>query len=191
MSLIRLVVDAHQVLEDAGIPHAYGGALAFGYHAEARGTRDADLSVFVDGEAIDPVIATLASIGLAPLTAPPERMPIAGIPMARPDDEEELDLFPSLNERYAEIQSRCEIHSYGPDMVPIPFLSAQDTILFKLSFGREKDWVDLRSLAEWNPDVDIDAIEDLLVDLRGPTMHPRLARFRRMLREAQEPGPPS
>lgn len=184
MSLVRLVVDTHRVLEKAGIPHAYGGALAFGYHAEARGTRDADLSAFVDSEAVDSVLDVLATIGLTPLPAPPERMPIAGIPMARPDDEEELDLFPSLDERYAEIQSRCEVHPYGPDMVPIPFLSAQDTILFKLSFGREKDWVDLRSLAEWNPDVDIDAIADLLVDLRGPTMHPRLARFRKMLREA-------
>lgn len=186
MSLVRLVVDIHRVLADADVPHAYGGALAFGYHAEARGTRDADLSVFVDREQVDPVLDVLATIGIRPLAAPPERMPIAGIPMARPGDEEELDLFPSLHERYAEIEARCEIHPYGPEDVPIPFLSAQDVILFKLSFGREKDWVDLRSLAAWNPDVDIDSIAELLLELRGRTMHPRIARFRAMLREARD-----
>jgi hypothetical protein len=186
MSLIRVVLDTHQVLSGAGVPHAFGGALAFGYHAEARGTRDADLSVFVPREEVDPVLDVLATIGIRPLAAPPERMPIAGIPMARPGDEEELDLFPSLHERYAEIEARCEAHPYGPDDTLVPFLSAQDVILFKLSFGREKDWVDLRSLAEWNPDVDVDAIADLLLDLRGQTMHPRIARFRAMVREAGE-----
>lgn len=186
MSLIRLVLDTHRVLDRSGFSHAFGGALAFGYHAEPRGTRDADLSVFVDREQVDPVLDVLATIGIRPLGAPPERMPIAGIPMARPDDEEQLDLFPSLHERYAEVEARCEEHPYGPDGTLVPFLSAQDVILFKLSFGREKDWVDLRSLAAWNPDVDVDAIADLLVDLRDQTMHPRIARFRAMVREAQD-----
>lgn len=114
------------MLAEAGISHAFGGALAFGYHAEARGTRDADLSVFVPRQRVDPVLDVLASIGIRPLAAPPERMSIAGIPMARPDDDEELDLFPSLHARYAEIEARCKSQPYGPDGTPIPFLSAQD-----------------------------------------------------------------
>lgn len=50
--------------------------------------------------------------------------------------------------------------------------------MFKLSFGRAKDWVDLAEIAKAVPDLDVDVVEELLVALRGPSMYPRVARFR-------------
>ena len=61
-------------------------------------------------------------------------------------------------------------------------MSAEDVVLFKLSFGRDKDWVDLRAIALARPDVDVAYVERQLISLRGPSMHPRIARFRRLLR---------
>ncbi|GAC1598326.1 MAG: hypothetical protein NVS3B21_23740 [Acidimicrobiales bacterium] len=58
--------------------------------------------------------------------------------------------------------------------------------MFKLSFGRPKDWVDLRSLCTRTPDLDVAYVERQLLALRGPTMHPRLSRFRALLRAACE-----
>ncbi|GAC1588103.1 MAG: hypothetical protein NVS3B21_03560 [Acidimicrobiales bacterium] len=58
--------------------------------------------------------------------------------------------------------------------------------MFKLSFGRDKDWVDLRAVCLGTPALDVPYIERQLLAIRGPTMHPRLARFRAMLRAAHE-----
>lgn len=53
-----------------------------------------------------------------------------------------------------------------------------DLCVFKLSFNRLKDWTDLVAVAEAVPDLDLDAVEDLLVGLRGAAMRARVARFR-------------
>ena len=43
----ELAVEVSACLQDAGIQHAIGGAIAFGFHAEPRGTLDVDMTVFV------------------------------------------------------------------------------------------------------------------------------------------------
>ena len=64
----------------------------------------------------------------------------------------------------------------------LPFLSAEDLCVFKLSFGRPQDWVDLQAIARARTDLDIEVVEELLVALRGPTMYPRVARLRAFAR---------
>lgn len=60
-------------------------------------------------------------------------------------------------------------------------LEVQDLVVFKLSFGRDKDWVDLRQIIRSGLALDVDYIERQLIALRGPTMYPRLARLRALL----------
>lgn len=178
MDVVALALDVHDALEAGGIAHAFGGALAFGYYAETRATVDVDVSVFLDVARTDEVVDLLRPIGLVPV--PNERMPIGGVELRR-EGRDRCDIFPDLDPRYAEIRARCEVFPFGPDGTPLPFLSAQDVVLFKLSFGRPKDWVDLESLVTYNPGIDVDQIEDLLVHLRGPGMYPRLSRLRAMI----------
>jgi len=64
----------------------------------------------------------------------------------------------------------------------LPFLSAEDLSVFKLSSARPQDWVDLRAIAAARPDLDVDYVERQLVGLRGPTMYARVARLRSFLR---------
>jgi len=186
MDVTVLALEVHEALVAGGVPHAFGGALAFGYYAETRATVDADVSVFVDISEIEPVIELLRALGLEPVSDASTRMPIAGVQLHRPATRDRCDLFPDLDPRYAEIRARCRTFPFGPDAAPLPFLSVEDVVMFKLSFGRPKDWVDLQSLVAYNPGLDVDQIEDLLLDLRGPSMNPRLARLRAMRREAQE-----
>ena len=48
--LVDKILALHAALDDAEIPHAFGGALALAWCTErARGTIDIDLNVFVDG----------------------------------------------------------------------------------------------------------------------------------------------
>lgn len=177
-SLVELVLEVHDALTDASVGHAFGGALALGFLAEPRGTVDIDVNVFVDPNGRGAVDAALASLGYA---AEEDGAPMAGIRFSSVASSFPIDVFPSLHPRYAEVEARSVAHPFGPDARLLPFLSAIDLAVFKLSFGRPKDWVDLTSLAAAAPDLDIDAIEDLLVELRGPSMHPRVARLRALL----------
>lgn len=183
MSFVGFVVEIHHTLARAGLSHAFGGALALAYVAEPRGTVDVDVNVFSPVDDLDTVLGVFAEIDLRPEEARTRWVPIAGIRLRREDGPYPVDLFASLDDRYAEIEARTVIHPFGPDNLGLPFLSPEDLAVFKLSFGREKDWVDLRSIASSRSGLDADYVERQLVGLRGPGMYPRLTRFRRLLRE--------
>lgn len=183
MNLVAFVIEVHDVLERGGLAHAFGGALALAHVAEPRGTVDVDVNVFAPAEDAHATVEILAGIDLRPEAAPGLWMPAAGIRLRRAFDPYPVDLFLSLDERYGEIERRRVVHLFGPDRVALPFLSAEDLALFKLSFGRAKDWVDLRAVARSRPDLDVEYIERQLVHLRGPGMYPRIARLRTLLRD--------
>lgn len=46
----ELAVRIAQQLEGAGIPYAIGGAIAYGFWGNPRGTRDLDVNLFVSAE---------------------------------------------------------------------------------------------------------------------------------------------
>lgn len=184
MSLVELVLEVHRRLSEASVDHAFGGALALAYVAEPRGTVDVDLNVFTPADEIDPVLDLLRTLGLEPERDRAEWLPVAGIRLRRSRDPYPVDLFPSLDERYEEIRRRCRWHRFGPQSKSLPFLSAEDLVVFKLSFGRDKDWVDVRAIANARPDLDVDYVERQLLGLRGPGMYPRLVRLRSFVRAA-------
>ncbi len=187
MSLVRLVLDVHRQLAGASVSHAFGGALALAYVAEPRGTVDVDVNVFTPLAEVDRILDVLAAIHLRPERDRADWLPTAGIRLRRDPDPYPVDLFLSLDERYAEIELRCPRYPFGDEDAVLPFLSAEDLALFKLSFSRDKDWVDLRAMARARPALDIDYIERQLVGLRGPGMYPRVVRLRSFLREGTAP----
>lgn len=182
MRLVELVLDVHRHLDAGGVPHAFGGALALAYVAEPRGTVDIDVNIFAAPDQMDTALSVLETVGLRPERPRQEWMPMAGIRLRQEGGLHPVDVFPSLDERYGEIERRCVRHPFGPDGVELPFLSAEDLVVFKLSFGRDKDWVDVRAIVQTQHDVDIEYIERQVVGLRGPAMHPRVARLRSMCR---------
>lgn len=184
MSLVALVLEVDRALVAAGLAHAFGGALALAYVAEPRGTVDVDVNVFAPIAEVDAVLAAFAPLGLRTELPREDWVPVAGIRMRRDRDPYPVDVFPSLDERYEVIERRCVKHPFGAGKELLPFLSAEDLVLFKLSFGRDKDWVDVRSIARCRPVLDLDYIEAQLIALRGPGMHPRLARLRSLMRAA-------
>ncbi len=179
VGLIELV---HDQLDSARLSHAFGGALALGYVAEPRGTADIDVNVFVPEDQLDRVTTCLAPIGYRVPEDGRTGPPIAGIRFEHDDEPFPLDVFPSLHGRYAEVERRRVRHPFGRDGRRLPFLSAEDLCVFKLSFGRPKDWIDLQSIADAGVDLDLDYIEEQLVALRGPTFYPEVARLRALLR---------
>ncbi|MCC5951460.1 MAG: nucleotidyl transferase AbiEii/AbiGii toxin family protein [Acidimicrobiia bacterium] len=184
MTLIELALQVHTHLRNADLPHAFGGALALAYVADPRGTVDIDINVFVTVDEIDTVLEALA-----PLQASPEQpldtwMPSAGLRLRTPTEPFPIDVFVSLDSVYDEIRRRSVEQPLGPRRTPVPVLSADDLAVFKLSFGRDKDWVDLRAMAR-AVELDVPYIERQILALRGPSMHPRLARLRQITRREQ------
>lgn len=173
---IELIEAVHDALDRVDLPHAFGGALALSQIAEPRATVDIDLNVFVDATEMGRVEAVLVPWEYEP--PPQPGIPVAGVRFTSAAEPFPIDVFPSLHARYAEVEGRCVQRPIRPDGPLLPFLSAVDLSVFKLSFDRPKDRLDLGEIAKAVPDLDVDVVEDLLVGLRGNTMHPRVARFR-------------
>jgi hypothetical protein len=182
MEFVELIVAVHGELQRSDISHAFGGALALGYVAEPRGTVDIDVNVFLPTAEVDRVVDALRPLGYRRSRSGGGQAPIAGIRFDHRVEPFPVDVFPSLHERYANAERRRVHHPFGRRDDVLPFLSAEDLCVFKLSFGRPQDWVDLSAIAAARPKVDLGYVEDQLVAIRGPTMYPRIARLRSLVR---------
>lgn len=182
MSAAALVVALHDHFARRRVPHAFGGALALNYYAEPRATIDVDVNVFVSLERAQAVVDKLSLLGLRPEQQDHAAwVPIAGVRL-RGERGDVADLFFSLDEHYALVARRVRRFPFGTPPRRLPFVSAEDLVVFKLSFNRDKDWVDIRQLFVAGTALDLDYVERQLIALRGPTMHPRLARLRAIAR---------
>jgi len=185
VGIVELVLEVHDHLRAGDIDHAFGGALALAYYAEPRGTADVDVNVFVPFASAGDVVAGFGSLGLHAVAPAQQWVPVAGVTLARLGDPITLDLFFSVGEHYDEIARRKRRFPFASEGRKLPFLSVEDLAMFKLSFGRDQDWVDLRRLVSAHPEVDLSYVERQLIGIRGSTMYPRLARLRVMMREAE------
>lgn len=181
MSAAGLVVTLHDHFAHRRVPHAFGGALALNYYAEPRATIGVDVNVFVAVDRAPAVVEDLGLLGLRPEDDRAEWAPVAGIRL-RGDAGDVADLFFSVDEHYEVVRRRIRRFPFGSPPRRLPFLSAEDLVVFKLSFNRDRDWVDIRQLLVSGTVLDIDYVEGQLLALRGPTMHPRLARLRALAR---------
>jgi hypothetical protein len=163
------------------VPHGFGGALALNLYAEPRYTMDIDLSAFVPWSSRDAIISLFEAIGFGTDDDLDRVLPVAGVRLTTPNSDLKIDVFFALDETYERVHDRLVLHPFGPELIELPFFSAEDIALVKVSFNRDKDWVDLRSMIRAGTPLDLEYIEDTLVSLRGPSMYPRIARLRAMV----------
>lgn len=186
MELTALVLAIHDRLDAVAVSHAFGGALALAYYAEPRGTVDVDVNVFLPPEQLAAVDDAFKPLGYRrgdENSGPP----IAGVRYTNPDLPFPVDAFPTLDPAYANAEGRVTLRAFGSGGPRIPVLSADDLTVFKLSFGRPKDWVDIGEMAAAVP-LDFEYIASQLLALRGSTMHPRLSRFQELLPRSEPTG---
>jgi hypothetical protein len=138
------ILAVRRQLVDRDIPHAFGGALALAYYATPRGTEDIDINVFVRASQADRVLGPLAELGVARATA-------ADRTRLRRDGQVRLywgrtplDLFFSYDALHDACRERSRTVAFGSDEIEI--LSAEDLVIFKVLFDRDKDWVDIGHL---------------------------------------------
>ena len=164
MSPIEGLVPAQKLrglataLTDAGIPHAFGGAIALGYASEPRGTLDLDINIFLAVREVPRVFALLGSHGIA--TSPElEREAITREQVRLDWEGTAVDLFFA----YDPLHHSCELRArtVGFSGQPIRVLSGEDIVLFKTLYNRPKDWPDIEQLlAVQGPNLDAAYVRD-------------------------------
>jgi hypothetical protein len=166
-----MVVALHEALQTAGLPHAFGGALALAYYAEPRPTADIDLNVFVPPAECPRVRAALAALG-----AEAER--------DAPDEDGELRLrcrhqgvhvFFSTDPLHAAMEAAARELPCNGTVVPV--VAPEHLIVRKAILDREKDWVDIEAILANTRPLDRGEAEKWLERLAGGA-DPRLVKFR-------------
>jgi len=167
-------------LEDAAIPYAVGGAVAYGYWGAPRGTQDLDLNIFLAAEdagpAVDLLIASGAQLDRSrALATARERGDARGHYGDMPVDI----FFLSIPLHESAAQRTVAVHLLGHS---VRILSAEDLVIFKLLFFRGKDIVDIeRVLAVRGAELDRDYVGRWLIDCVG-TDDLRVARWEELCR---------
>jgi len=143
--IVEQILAIHRALDVAGLPHAFGGALALAWCTQrARGTIDIDVNVFVAAararEVFDALPAGVARDDDSLRTCERDgqvRLWWGGTP---------VDLFTDTTAFHDQAASRRVVHEFAGARVP--FLHCRDLAVFKAFFNRSKDWVDLEEMRD-------------------------------------------
>ena len=176
------VVALERAFRDAGLPHAFGGAIALAYYATPRGTHDVDVNLFVPASRLERVLAVLAPLGVAAPDAAQRKAAARDGQVRLHWNATPLDLFfayDALHDACAE--RRREVAFPGQ---PLWILSAEDLAVLEVLFAREKDWRDLRELLFAQGERFDAAYASGWLERILPDDDERLARFRALLPDA-------
>lgn len=166
MNPAELATKLCELLSRAGIPHAVGGAVAYGFWGNPRGTRDLDLNIFVRADQVSRVLDVLVAGGVGfdregALRSARERGDARGYYEDLPVDV----FFVSIPLHESAARRTVEVELLGRK---IPILSAEDLIILKLLYFRGKDVVDVeRMVALQGARLDRDYVRRWLIDCVG------------------------
>lgn len=173
------IVALEQALQAAAIPHAFGGANALAYYGTPRATADIDLNVFVPASRAREVLDVLGTLGAGTDDpAIPSRIERDG-QVRIFWEKTPLDLFFSYDPLHYSSMERRRCVDFGGD--PIHVLSAEDLMIYKVIFNREKDWRDIAEMIyATDESLDFDYVRHWLERILAPD-DPQLPRLQRLI----------
>jgi hypothetical protein len=171
--LLGKVLALHDALEVAGLPHAFGGALALAWCVgNPRGTADIDLNVLVP---VEEVAVLLAALPAAMTASEAARQQLVRDGQARVWwDRTPVDLFLNTTEFHEGLAARVRHEDVAG--IQLPVLDCSDLAVFKAFSSRGKDWVDLGDMLLAKT-VEVDGVLGTLVRHLGGD-DPRIERLR-------------
>jgi hypothetical protein len=141
------VAALHRCLRTAGIPHAFGGALAAGHYGAPRETDDIDVNLFVAPAEWPPVREALAPLGVEVDIDQSELERDGQIRLAW--DRAPLHLFFSTDSLHAEMARNARLTPYADGTIPL--VSPEHLVVRKRLLGRPKDERDIERILEAMP----------------------------------------
>jgi hypothetical protein len=181
-SLAERVLILTGALERVGIPYAVGGAIALGYYAEPRATKDIDVNIFLPESDAERVLNVILSLG-ARFDPDQMRTRIRNEGQVRLpwDPVPEIDLFFSTVPFHDSCQERARRVPFDGGAINV--LSGEDLAVCKVVFNRPKDWPDVRQmLAIQGSAFDVDYTRRWLVEILGADSD-EVRRFEELLEE--------
>lgn len=177
-TLAEKVVALHHALDAAGMPHAFGGALALGWCThQPRGTADIDVNVFVSTRRTTALRAALPAE--VAWTATDTRQLKRDGQTRLYWDTTPVDVFLNTTEFHESAVDRVSVEPFAGEM--LPFLSCFDLAVFKAFFDRRRDWADLEDMLRAQS-VDVDDVIETLTTFLGADDE-RIAKLRDLERE--------
>jgi hypothetical protein len=141
-SLPDKIVSIHETLDDAGLRHAFGGALALAYYAEPRATVDIDLNVFIGADDFGAIELLLRPLGIDAS---------AGAALVERDGQcrvrwgrTPIDLFFSYDPFHDAMAAAARTVPFARTTISV--LSPEHLIVCKAAFDRPKDWLDIEQI---------------------------------------------
>ncbi len=163
--LAARIVALHEMLDSAGVPHQFGGALALAWYRNPRATTDIDVNLTLPPAAAEPVLALLARLGVT--VTPEDRAAIARDGQVRLDwGGSCLDVFFATMDLHFEMAAHARLVRFGA--VDIPILAPEDLIICKAVFDRPKDWLDIEEMLRWGTEVDAARTLGWVGEILGP-----------------------
>jgi hypothetical protein len=173
VTLPEKIAELHRALAAAGVPHAFGGALALAWCTRrARGTIDVDVNVFVPPDRAPEVLAVLPA-GVAWGKEDVARIAAEG-QVRLWWGTTPVDLFFSTTDFHDRAATRARLEPFLDG--ELPFLSCRDLAVFKAFFDRTRDWADLEEMAAAGT-LDVEGVLGVLVRYLGGEDR-RVARLR-------------
>jgi hypothetical protein len=150
-NLVPKIVSLHEMLDSAGVPHQFGGAIALAWYRNPRATTDIDVNLTLPPAAAEPVLALLARLGVT--VTDEDRAAVAEDGQVRLDwDGSSLDVFFATMDFHLEMAELARMVRFAS--VDIPILAPEHLIVCKAVFDRPKDWLDIEEMLRWGTRVD-------------------------------------
>jgi hypothetical protein len=172
VTLPERIVAIHRALSRAGLPHAFGGAIALAYATlDPRGTSDVDVNIFTPASAPERALAALPD----GITRPPGTAEA----IARDGqvrlwwDETPIDLFFDYIPLHDEAARHRRTVPFEGEQIPV--LGPVELAVFKIMFDRTRDWADLEAMLEAGT-LDMAAVRESVEKLVDAD-DPRIARL--------------
>lgn len=163
VGLPEKMIGVHEHLRDAGIDHAFGGALALAWCTQqARGTIDLDVNVFVGPDRTD---ETLAALPNGIVATNDDRALLVRDGQARLWwGSTPVDVFLNTTDFHESVATRVRWEPFAG--TELPFLSCEDLAVFKAFFNRTKDWADLEAMRDAGT-LDVSTVAGVLATFLG------------------------
>lgn len=164
MTLPAKLIAIHEALDEAGFPHAFGGAIALAYWTlDPRGTSDLDVNIFVPAKAARSALDALP----AEIARSADDLDAIG----RDGQvrlwwgETPIDLFFDYVPLHARAAANRRIVPF--EGIEIPVLGPIELATFKAMFDRTRDWADIEAMLGAET-LDVAAVREQLTELVGP-----------------------
>jgi hypothetical protein len=138
------IIAIAAALDAAAINYGFGGAVALAYYGTPRGTTDIDLNVFLKQDYVHVLAKVFAKLGMQEF----ERHALSALDqkgqLRAQWDHTPIDVFFAYDDFHFSCEKRVrQVPFAGTD---ISILSPEDLIVFKVVYGRPKDFRDVQEI---------------------------------------------